>query len=126
MLSRGDIDIDERTPEGATALMIAAILGYPRIVGALLNNGANVALVSGKRISALHRSAQSGHVAVTKLLVKAGADLETKSSETGSTPLHLATGGGHSEVARVLIEAGANPNSRSLNGSTPLYNAAHN
>ena len=57
--------------------------------------------------------------------MKAGADLAAKTSATRSTPLHVAAAEGRSEEVRVLNEAGANPNSRQLDGSTPLYSAAH-
>lgn len=57
------MDIDQR-------YLLQALL-YLRIVRILLNNGANLAL---------HMSAQEGHLAVTKLLMKAGADLAAKTS----------------------------------------------
>lgn len=61
---------------------------------------------------------------MTKLLVKAAADLEATISNIGGTPLHLAAEGGRPEIMGVLIEAGANPNNRLLDGATPLYRAA--
>ena len=90
LLSRGAIDIDEGTPDdGVTPLMLAAGLGYSRVVRILLNKGANVAMVDSSGMTALHWAAQGGHLAVTKLLVKAGADVEAKASQ-GCTPLNLA------------------------------------
>lgn len=47
-----------------------------------------------------------GHVAVTALLVEAGAELEAMNGE-GATPLLLAAATGRSEVVNVLIDAGA-------------------
>ena len=63
---------------------------------------------------------------MTKLLVKAGADLEAKTPTTGGKPLHLAAEQGHSEVLSVLIEEGADINSPGSDGATPLYIAALN
>lgn len=65
------IDIDEGNLVGATPLMPASGFGYSRIVMILLSEGANVSAVNGDGISLLHLAARKGHVAVTKLLVKA-------------------------------------------------------
>lgn len=124
LLSSGSINIDDGDPVGMTPLMIASLNGYSRIVGILLEKGANVSIVDGDGRTALHAAAQDGHPAVAKLLVKAGSDLDAAIYSTGATPLHLAAINGHSEVVSALIEAGANLNSRRLDGSTPLYVAA--
>lgn len=49
-----------------------------------------------------------GHLAASKLLIKAGVDLEAATIE-GYTPLHFAAGHEHWGVVQVLIEAGAIP-----------------
>lgn len=51
---------------------------------------------------------------VTKLLVKAGANVEAKTCarSTACTPLHAAAEQGDVETLKVLIEAEANPNNR--------------
>lgn len=92
MLSRGDNDIDQGTQGrfgGFTPLMSAARVGNSRILKVLLENGANVTLKDDEGYTALHQSAQRGHVAATKLLVKASADLEAKNCAGmgGHTPL---------------------------------------
>lgn len=52
---------------------------------------------------------------VTKLLVKAGAELEAVMSSIGATPLHLAAEEGCVEAITALVEAGVKPsNSRIL------------
>lgn len=61
---------------------------------------------------------------MSKLLVKAGADVKASTSRTGATPLDLAAEEGHVETMRILIEARANPNSRMFNGSTALSRSA--
>lgn len=63
---------------------------------------------------------ESGHVAVMKTLVDAGADIEEADSR-GSTPLHKAAFGKHAKAVRALIELGANVNSRDVDGGTPLF-----
>lgn len=63
---------------------------------------------------------ESGHVAVMKTLVDAGADIE-EADRQGSTPLHKAAFGKHAKAVRALIELGANVNSRDVDGGTPLF-----
>ncbi len=52
-------------------------------------------------------AAGRGHTAIVKVLIEAGANLETASTPS---PLFLATLGGHKEIVRELINAGANVN----------------
>ncbi len=124
LLARGFIEIDGRTSQGLTPLMIASLQGYSRIVRILLNKGASASLVGQDRYTSLHYAALQGHPAVIELLLAAGCDLEAGISPTGSTPLHLAAEAGCPRVMRALIEAGANPNWRRLDGATPLSLAA--
>ena len=81
--------------------------------------------------TALHISMHNRHLAVTKTLIKAGADVEAKATcftgttkIAGHTPLHLASGMGFCDGMVALIGAGANINSRLSNGATPLYLSA--
>ena len=125
VLSRGEIGVDELASNGFTALLLAGGFGNHRVVRILLAKGADVSFSSAKSgLTALHCSAQRGHLAVTQLLVEAGGDVETRAFN-GATALGLAAARGHSEVMEVLIEAGANPNNRTMHGSTPLIGAAH-
>lgn len=67
------------------------------------------------------------NLAVTKALVKAGADLGEAACCTlgpekiqDHIPLHLAAGGGFGEITAALVGAGANVNCRLKNGATSL------
>lgn len=137
LISKGTIDINQGDQKkGYTPLMRASFMGHPHVARILLNRGGRPSLACDDGCTALHYSAQQGHFAITKMLVEAGADLEAKTrGVVGHTLLHLAakddpvvmaSQGKHFEVMSVLIMAGANPNSRGVDGATPLYLGAEN
>lgn len=133
VLLEGSADIDERCCDhGWTPLMIAAEKGYLRIIRVLIRFGAGISVATDDGHTALHFSIGGRHLAITRALAKAGADLEAeadlvlKGGRTirGHTPLHLAAAEGFCGGIVALIKAGANIDSRMENGATPLYLAA--
>eukprot|EP00752_Nemacystus_decipiens_P009050 g8080.t1 len=133
LVSNGTIHIDQGDPAGYTPLMRASFMGHLHVARILLSRGGSPSVACDDGCTALHYSTQEGHLAITKMLVDAGADLQAKTCALGHTPLHLAAKGSpcivasqdrYSEVMSVLITAGANLNSRGVDGSTPLYLAA--
>lgn len=121
LLSRRVIDINQGDPNGNTPLMYATLFNHPHIVRILLDNGAHASVADKEGDTAVHISAREGRLAVTKILVRAGADLSAKSSQFGTTPLQQAAQAGHLEVMSVLIEAGADPNSRRVDGGIAVH-----
>jgi ankyrin repeat protein len=71
----------------------------------------------------LHVSSRLGHVEITRVLLKHGADIEARDKRDWS-PLDRATTKGHVELTRVLLEHGANVNARDKRRRTPLYLAS--
>jgi hypothetical protein len=71
---------------------------------------------------ALYIAARSGHAAIVRLLIDAGADLSAADRE-GNTPLHIAAYG-DTAVVRLLLEAGAHAKARNKAGQTPADCAA--
>ncbi|RYP66116.1 hypothetical protein DL769_006113 [Monosporascus sp. CRB-8-3] len=69
-------------------------------------------------------AAANGRLAVLKLLVEKGAQLEARGKD-GGTPLMIAARDGHKVVARLLIENGAQLEAK-YDGSTSLIIAAEN
>ncbi|EGX45834.1 hypothetical protein AOL_s00117g39 [Orbilia oligospora ATCC 24927] len=68
---------------------------------------------------------EKGHEAVARLLINAGAEIETKDGRD-LTPLLRAAKKGHQAVVRLLIEAGAETETEDSKGLTPLSWAAEN
>ena len=124
LLSTGSINVDRQSvPGGMTPLMVAANKGYLRLARILLNNGANMSMKDDHGATALHFSAEGGHLALTKMLTREGADPHSVTEAEGRTPLHAAAEEGHSEVISTLLDAGADPDSRTKDGQTPLFAA---
>ncbi|CAN0526033.1 unnamed protein product, partial [Ectocarpus sp. 12 AP-2014] len=125
LLASDAFDIDLGEDEGGwTALMIASHRVYSLIVRMLLSKGAQVSIADVHGDTALHLSVLAGHMAVTKMLVEAGAPLEVATKHQLCTPLHLAADNGCIASIITLLEAGANPNCRTEKGATPLFSVA--
>ena len=72
------------------------------IIQALIEKGADVDRRDKDERTALMKAAQSGHTKIVRVLLEAGADLESKNKA-----LMFAVMGGHKEIVKVLIEVGA-------------------
>jgi ankyrin repeat protein len=70
----------------------------------------------------LTQAARYGHVGVTRLLLKRGADVNTPNISQ-DTPLHLAAENGHEEAVSILLGSGADIFRRGAAGWTPLISA---
>ena len=76
-------------------------------------------------LSALHFAAFSGDVAVTKLLLDNGAQIDARArNDQINTPLQVALLPGNETTARLLLERGADPLIRQERGFAPLHEAA--
>lgn len=68
-----------------------------------------------------------GHFDVAEYLVKAGANINSKSrNNLGAAPIQSAAAGRHRKIVKLLLDNGADPNTREQNGFTPLHAAAQN
>jgi len=67
----------------------------------------------------LHVAAVQGDMEAVRLLIDAGADLNSQ-GEHGYTPLHEAVEQGHFEVADLLIKSGSDPKKSNVDGETPF------
>ncbi|XP_051816543.1 kinase D-interacting substrate of 220 kDa B isoform X5 [Acanthochromis polyacanthus] len=102
-------EVDGRSDNGQTPLMLAAEQGSLEIVQELIRRGANVNLDDVDCWSALISAAKEGHVDVVKELLENSAYIEHRDMG-GWTALMWAAYKGRVEVTTLLLEHGANPN----------------
>ncbi|OGM44005.1 ankyrin repeat protein [Aspergillus bombycis] len=112
---------------GRTPLHWACATGKLRFVELLLTRPhgpvANVNAIEFRNKSALHIAIAHDWDNIVHLLLRHGADIDSR-SDGGWTPLHNACDKGAKEIVRILLRTGAKINSQLLNGVTPLHLAA--
>lgn len=86
-----------------------------------LELGADINSTNGSLtgLTPLHLAVKNGNLDIVNFLVKAQADLETK-TKSGDTPLHLAIISGKIEIIQCLIDAETNINVKNNFGITPI------
>jgi uncharacterized protein len=106
LLLKQNVDVNEKGPDGTTALHWAVERDDADLVAALLAAKAdpNVASVFG--VTPLALACRNGNAAIASRLVRATANPNTP-GRTGETPLMTAARTGRPEVVRVLLEARA-------------------
>ncbi|XP_056619867.1 kinase D-interacting substrate of 220 kDa B isoform X3 [Triplophysa dalaica] len=102
-------EVDGRSDNGQTPLMLASEQGSLEIVQELIRRGADVNLDDVDCWSALISAAKEGHVEVVKELLENSAYIEHRDMG-GWTALTWASYKGRVEVASILLENGGNPN----------------
>lgn len=104
----------------------AAALGrIDRLRERLMDDPASVTVISPDGFTALHLAAFFGKAEVTRILLDAGARIDTYTTNAfANQPLHAAAAGRHIDVCRLLVAAGADVNATQHGGYTPLHEAA--
>ncbi|XP_022606939.1 kinase D-interacting substrate of 220 kDa isoform X1 [Seriola dumerili] len=110
-------DVDSRSDNGQTPLMVAAEQGNLEIVQELIRRGANVNLDDVDCWTALISAAKEGHIEVVRELLENNANLEHRDMG-GWTALMWAAYKGCTDVAELLLEKGANPH---ITGQYSVY-----
>jgi uncharacterized protein len=105
-----------------TILMGVARAGHAAIAEMLIDQGADVNVVSRDGNSPLMIAAAYGHVGVVRVLLAQGAEVNRRNAR-GNTALMHAAEFGHREVVELLLQAGADVRVRDHDGETAL-NAA--
>ena len=127
LLGEESISVDSTSRLGRTALHHAAKNGLREIVKGLIQRGASVnATIPDSTynnwvgylghipheayecawITPLHNAVGEGHVEVTEILLRSGADLNAAGGP-GYTPLSVAVHAGHANVVKILLDHGA-------------------
>lgn len=136
LLVAAGADVNDRAPTGASALVVAAHSGHPRLVGFLLDKGADPNS-DAAGYTALHAAIVRGDLELTKTLLARGANANavlTKATGVrrastdwamnpawlGATPLWLAAKFADVETMRVLARLGAAPGFTMPDGTTVL------
>lgn len=104
---KAGFSLDSCDKNGVSLLNIAVRKGNLKIVSLLINNGANINIVSGDRGNTpVMDAAAEGYTEILTKLIRSGAELNLK-SKSGQTALILAVGCKAEDAALVLIESGA-------------------
>lgn len=127
LLSHG-ADVNAVSKHGATSLHFAASQGTTKIAELLLANNADLNARDSWGNTPLHNAIRSGlrtqGIGIIQVLVKRGANINTKNDRDGKTPFHVAVSKGDVEVVRLLLSHGADVNARDKYGATSLHSAA--
>ena len=107
------------SPDGWTALHLAAHFGHDAAIRLLLRMGADLGAVSRNSVAnqPLQAAVANRQRAATELLLQAGAQVDAR-SHGGLTALHLAAFGGDLPTLLLLLEAGADTSARTDAGKT--------
>ena len=89
---------------------------------ALIKGGADISTRS-KGSTALHVASYRGYTQLCKLLIKNGANVNEKNTQSGNTPLLYAMKNGKVETAKELISLSADPLIANNSGDSPLMEA---
>ena len=87
----------------------------------LIRNGANKDSKDSLGRSALNYVAELGNLAVVKLLLHCGSDINSIDNNGKSPIHHLVTKNGNLEVLKLLVQHGANINIKDNSGGSPLH-----
>jgi ankyrin repeat protein len=120
-------DMEERDIQGLTPVAHAVLENREDIVKFLLENGANVDILSdtgSKRDlkGRIHDAIEAGNVAVVRMLLAMGVDTEERDTH-GLTAVALAVVRNHKVIVELLLQKGVNLETPDAEGLTPLAHA---
>jgi uncharacterized protein len=105
-LLQKQVDVNEKLPDGTTALHWAVERDDADLVTGLINAKADPNVASAFGVTPLLLACRNGNAPIVNTLVRAGAKPDTP-GRTGETPLTTAARTGRPEVVSALLEAGA-------------------
>ena len=109
---------------GASALIISAVMGNTAVVTALLQGGADPNLArTADKTSPLLLAAHAGNGLIVRNLMQFGAD-PRQENQDGATALTMAAFGGHLGCVRFLLRQGLRPDGARDSGKQPRVGKA--
>ena len=119
------------TQLAAMPLYYASLCGFHALTEHLIaTHSADVNRRGGSHTTGLHAASVNGHIEVASVLVRNGADPDSR-DDLGRVPLHRVSHGGQLvmaksslEIARLLVNSGADVNVTDDDGWAPLHAAA--
>ena len=127
LLSSDRAAVDDRGPDGYTALHLAAYFGHLEVARLLLGRGAdpNAVALNESRVTPLHSAVSARHRDTASLLLALGASPNAV-PRGGWTPLHAAARNGDEVLVDMLLLRGADPTRPSDDGRTAIDLANQN
>ncbi len=116
--------VEKKLSDISLPLNVASREGDAQRVSKLIAAGEDIdASDSIYGLTPLHEAASSGSVESVRILLDAGATVDSLTNR-GQTPLHAAAFHGHLDIVEELIDAGADADKVDHNRDTPLFKAA--
>jgi ankyrin repeat protein len=116
LLSTPGVNLDARSRNGDTSLMLAAFKKDLAVARALIEKGAEI---NRPGWTALHYAATVGSLPIVRLLLDHDAYIDAESPNK-TTPLMMAARGGHRDVIDYLISQGADLDAKNELGLTAV------
>lgn len=117
LLKDPKINVEARTLQDESALMLASLQGLTGLCSQLIEKGADV---NKPGWAPLHYAATNGHLSVMRLLLDHDAYIDAE-SPNGTTPLMMAAQYGTTAALTLLLEAGADPSLKNQQGLTAIH-----
>ncbi|CAD5124042.1 DgyrCDS12350 [Dimorphilus gyrociliatus] len=123
LIETGRCSINDKTPNGFTALHIACQYNSTDILEYLIENGANINIEAKNKVTPLHVASKCNKLESVIILLDNGANMEVITTDK-LTPLHCASRSGQVAIVEKLLERGAEVNAKSKSKLTPLHMAS--
>jgi len=118
LISKG-ADIDAKTDEGATPLILAITNNKLNAVKVLLEYNPNLNTITRNSETPLLIAVKQRYFEITEALIRAGADVDY-ADRHGATPLHFASIYGYLDIVDLLLYYDASIDLKSQEGLSPL------